>query len=82
MKTDSRTLRGAALLAGAIVLAAAGVASAQKSSLQDIAKVVEQLPQIVIYTAKEIVTLNPANPSAQAVAVVGDRILAVGPLTP
>ena len=80
MKTDSRTLRGAALLAGAIVLAAAGVASAQKSSLQDIAKVVEQLPQIVIYTAKEIVTLNPANPSAQAVAVVGDRILAAGPL--
>jgi len=80
MKTDSRTLCGAALLAGAIVLAPAGVASAQKTSLQDIAKVVEQLPQIVIYTAKEIVTLDPARPSAQAVAVVGDRILAVGPL--
>jgi len=80
MKTDSRTWRGAALLAGAIMLAPAGVASAQKASLQDISKAVEQLPHIVIYTAKEIVTLDPARPSAQAVAVVGDRILAVGTL--
>lgn len=58
----------------------AGTAAAQEASLQDIAKAAEQLPQIVIYTAKEIVTLDPARPSAQAVAVVGDRILAVGTL--
>jgi hypothetical protein len=32
----------------------------------------------VIYQAKEIVTLDPAKPTADAVAVVGDRILAVG----
>ncbi len=38
------------------------------------------LPQIVIYSAREIVTLDPAKPTARAVAVVGDRILAVGEL--
>jgi predicted amidohydrolase YtcJ len=35
---------------------------------------------IVIYPAREIVTLDPAKPTAQAVAVSGDRILAVGSL--
>ena len=32
----------------------------------------------MIYTAKEIVTLDPGRRAAGAVAVVGDRILAVG----
>jgi CheY-like chemotaxis protein len=35
---------------------------------------------VVIYTAKEIVTLDPARPSVAAVAVAGDRILAIGSL--
>lgn len=35
---------------------------------------------VVIYRAKEIVTLDPARPSVQAVAVAGDRILAAGSL--
>jgi hypothetical protein len=34
----------------------------------------------VIYSAKEIVTLDPARPSVAAVAVAGDRILATGSL--
>ncbi len=51
---------------------------AQESSLQDITKAMEALPQIVIYQAKEIVTLDPAKPTAKAVAVVGDRIIATG----
>jgi predicted amidohydrolase YtcJ len=34
----------------------------------------------VIYSAKEIVTLDPARPSVTAVAVAGDRILATGSL--
>ncbi len=56
-------------------------ASAQTAtSLQDIAKAVVALPAVTIYTAKEIVTLDAARPSAQAVAVVGDRILATGTL--
>jgi len=49
-------------------------------SLQDIARATDALPEIVIYPAREIVTLDPAKPTAQAVAVVGGRILAVGSL--
>ena len=62
------------------VMLVATAATAEEASLQDIAKAVQALPQIVIYQAKEIVTLDPANPTAQAVAVVGDRVLAVGKL--
>jgi predicted amidohydrolase YtcJ len=47
-------------------------------SLQDISRSLEFLPSVTIYKAKEIVTLNPAKPHATAVAVRGDRILAVG----
>lgn len=53
---------------------------AQEASLQDIAKAMQALPQIVIYQAKEIVTLDPAKPTVQAVAVLGDRIIATGAL--
>lgn len=38
------------------------------------------LPGATIYVAREVVTLDPDKPSAGAVAVVGDRILAVGSL--
>ncbi|MFO1399280.1 MAG: amidohydrolase [Burkholderiales bacterium] len=58
----------------------AGSAFAEEASLQDIAVAAEALPEIVIYQAREIVTLDPARPTARAVAVVGDRILAVGEL--
>jgi predicted amidohydrolase YtcJ len=40
----------------------------------------EPLPRVTIYTAKEILTLDPAKPSVEAVAVVGGRILATGSL--
>ena len=33
-----------------------------------------------IFTARKIITMNPSNPTAEAVAVSGDRILAVGTL--
>jgi predicted amidohydrolase YtcJ len=36
------------------------------------------LAEVVVYTAREIVTLNEAKPLARAVAVAGERILAVG----
>ena len=55
-------------------------ASAQTSSFQDVAGGFGLSPQMTIYSAKEIVTLDPANPKANAVAVVGNRILAVGSL--
>ncbi|MBL9174819.1 MAG: amidohydrolase [Verrucomicrobiales bacterium] len=52
----------------------------QGESLQELSRVAQSLPRATIYTAKEIVTLDPARPRAEAVAVVGDRILAVGSL--
>lgn len=53
---------------------------AQGISLQDIVKTTKPLPKVTIYTAKEIVTLNPNKPNASAVAVSNGRILAVGSL--
>ena len=63
-----------------IAVILAGSLAAQTSSLQDLSKATEQLPKAVIYTAKEVVTLDPDKPQAEAVAVVGDRILAAGSL--
>ena len=51
---------------------------AESTSLQDISRAAEPLPQATIYRAKEVITLDPTRPTAEAVAVVGDRILAVG----
>ncbi len=59
---------------------APSITLAQTSTLQDIADTLETLPEIVIYPAKEIVTLDPERPTAGAAAVLGDRILAVGSL--
>lgn len=66
----------------AMVLVGSSISSFAQAnvSLQDIAKATESLPEIVIYPAKEIVTLDAAKPTAEAVAVIGDRILATGSL--
>jgi len=54
-------------------------AGAKATSLQDIVDQFKtNLPRATIFRAKEIVTLDPAKPKATAVAVIGDRILAVG----
>jgi hypothetical protein len=64
-----------------VVLAAfAGGAHAESGSLQDVGAAFAGLPSLTIYTAKEIVTLDPSRPTARAVAVQGDRIVAVGSL--
>jgi predicted amidohydrolase YtcJ len=55
-------------------------AHGQTVTLQDIVNFTAPLPQASIYVAREIVTLDPDKPSANAVAVVDDRILAVGTL--
>ena len=52
----------------------------EAKSLQDMAAATASLPSATIYTAKEIVTLNPSKPKAGAVAVVGSRVLGVGSL--
>ncbi|NJD32761.1 MAG: amidohydrolase, partial [Gammaproteobacteria bacterium] len=66
---------------GACATLAMHMANAAEASLQDIAKLAGtdgSTSQIVIYPAREIVTLDPAHPGAQAVAVRGDRIFGVG----
>lgn len=54
--------------------------AAQAISLQDIGASYAALPEVTIYVAKEIITLDEDRPQARAVAVQGDRILAVGDL--
>ena len=60
--------------------AGSGPAQAQEASLQDLATQFDGkiLPRVTIFRAREIITLDPDKPSATAVAVLGDRILAVG----
>lgn len=36
------------------------------------------MPKAQIFVAREIITMDPNRPRAEAVAVVGDRIAAVG----
>ena len=73
-------MRSVSLLAfGLWVLVALPVVGrAQTRSLQDLGVKFEPLPKVTIYTAKKVVTMNPKKPTAEAVAVVGKRILAVG----
>ena len=64
----------------AALCAAHAAISADAPSLQDFASGLPSLPQVTIYEAKEVITLDPAKPKVEAVAVVGDRILATGSL--
>jgi predicted amidohydrolase YtcJ len=81
MRGLSTSTRALSLLLGAAALfLSPGHPQAQPRSIQDLAAAFDALPRVVIYTAREIVTLDPARPTARAVAVVGDRILAVGSL--
>ncbi len=66
------------LLALAVALLTTAPLSAQTNSLQELSRQLDSLPNVTIYPAKEIITLDPSKPKAEAVAVVGDRILAVG----
>lgn len=57
-----------------------GAAAAATGSLQDILDQLDPktLPQARIFRAREIITLDPDRPTATAVAILGDRIVAVG----
>lgn len=72
----------AAATAGAFICEAtpSTPALAREGSLQDMASQFDRkaLPRVTIFRAKEIITLDPDKPSATAIAVLGDRILAVG----
>lgn len=53
---------------------------AEGVTLQDIGKTLPLLPEVTIYTAKKFITMDPLQPEAEAVAVAGSKILAVGEL--
>jgi predicted amidohydrolase YtcJ len=55
--------------------------SSNCQTLQDIGSSIQSAPHVTIYTAKEIITMNPSKPKAEAVAVVNGKILAVGTLS-
>ena len=67
-------------LINSTALALAGQAMAQATSLSDVGAAMLGLETVTIFTAREIVTLDPDQPSTQAVAVINDRILATGTL--
>jgi predicted amidohydrolase YtcJ len=69
-----------ASLIGASGVCLSGRSLAQTNSLVDIGGQILGSPEARIFTAKEIVTLDPAKPNAKAVAVVNGRILWVGSL--
>jgi len=80
-----RTLNRRNLLKGSVAAACLMVpavrAVGQTSSLSEIGKLFAPVPRAKIFTARDIVTLDPSQPSAEAIAVVGTRILAVGALS-
>jgi predicted amidohydrolase YtcJ len=67
-------------LLGATALTPVARALAQTGSLQDVGSLAMGAPQATIYTAREIVTLDPKFPSAEVIAVVNGRILWAGGL--
>ena len=67
-------------LAGASGVLQAGRAFALDQSLTDIGQAVVGPPTARVFVAREIVTLDPARPAAEAIAVVNGRILWVGSL--
>jgi predicted amidohydrolase YtcJ len=73
-------LRGAAVAAtGAFVAEAVGPALADGSLNETLAGAL-QTPGATIFVAKKIITMERDNPTATAVAISGDKILAVGSL--
>lgn len=64
-------------LIGMIALTCFSVAG-KAQTLQDMGGIMQGAPQVTIYTAKEIITMDPSRPKADAVAVVNGKIIAVG----
>ncbi|MEM1427887.1 MAG: amidohydrolase [Pseudomonadota bacterium] len=68
------------LLVGASATAIASATSAKTAfTLQDLGEQIEALPEITVYVARRVITMEGNEPETDAVAVVGDRVLAAGP---
>ncbi|WP_338590158.1 amidohydrolase [Shewanella khirikhana] len=62
----------------AALLSLGFAANAETNSMQDLSKLVLAESPVVVYTAKEFITMNPKAPRAEAIAVQDGRILAIG----
>jgi hypothetical protein len=51
---------------------------AEGLSLQDVGRDLQALPTVTVYTARRVITMEGNDPAIDAVAVVGDRVLAAG----
>lgn len=71
-------MRILAALVFATLSAFSGFAHAESLSFQDLFKGVPPPPEATIFVAREIITMDPDRPRAEAVAVIGDKIAAVG----
>ncbi len=79
-RADARR-RGLLKALGSVsMLGFAGPAFGQAVGLQDIGRATQPASKATIFVAREILTMDPARPRAEAVAVVGRRIAAVGSL--
>ncbi len=67
-----------ALLVAALSLLAAGGAMAQAPTMQEMGALIARPSETTIYVAREIITMDPQKPRAQAVAVRDGRFIAVG----
>jgi predicted amidohydrolase YtcJ len=76
---DRRGFLGAGL-AGACAFTPVGSTFAATGSLQDVGGAAGAAPTVTVFIARRVVTLDPVLPVAEAVAVVGGRILWVGGL--
>ncbi|WP_412550336.1 amidohydrolase [Shimia sp. MIT910701] len=67
-----------AALAGSTAILVASRALSQVNSLSEMGGAILNFSAITIFTAREVITLDPENPSAEAIAVEDGRIVAAG----
>lgn len=72
--------RAIALLAGTSAVTVASAISANTGfTLQDLGSQIKALPEVTVYVARRVITMEANEADTDAVAVVGDRVLAAGP---
>ncbi len=78
MGSTSRRAFIRSFLTSTTILVAPSTLFGQEGTLTDLGGAILDLDEVTIFTAREIVTLDPDLPSAEAVAVVNSRVLATG----
>ncbi len=74
----SRRTAMATIGSASMIAIANATSSHAASSLQDFGSQLQTLPEITIYTAQRVITMEDKDPAINAVAVVGDRVLVAG----